>query len=90
MDLFLCVCMYLAKMLTKFLSPSQNTFGLAGFERGHTEVRFFSMMQTVKKHGFGRDKTSMPRKLKDIFVGHSASTKYLSCAQSSYPVEKIS
>ncbi len=73
-------------MLTKFHSPSLNTFGLQALKESTLKCGFFPWCT----HGFGQDKTSMSRKLTEIFVRHSASTKYLSCPQSSYPVEKIS
>jgi hypothetical protein len=39
-----CVFLCLVQVLTKFHSPSTNTFGLAGFE----SLAVFSMMHIVK------------------------------------------
>jgi hypothetical protein len=62
--------MCLAEMLTKFHCPSTNTFVLAGFENNRTEC-------ILEKPGFGRDKkTGKPRKLKEVFVMHSAPARH--------------
>ncbi len=69
------------------LSQHKYFFALAGFEKNHT---VFFHDASCKNHGFCQDKASMSKKLKEIFVRHSATSKCLSCPQSSYPVEKIS
>jgi hypothetical protein len=79
LKIFMCVFMCQAQMLALVHCPSTKTFGLAGFERYCTEVWFFSLqkiMHTVKTGFLQKKKTSMPGKLKEVFVRHSASTKY--------------